>query len=762
MREESSAVEVESEPLVSWRRVTQAAFVVLLAIVVARATMSEFARDPFEVSPGQPYAPMGAGAGSMVVINLLCWLPGLLVLLRRAGQGVDDGGGEYRLSRACGPVVWVATGALAVASAAWASDKFLAVLTGSTWLGAGALCWGSAQLVRSWARFRAVMATVAGILLVYCAAGIYYRTVELPELRDVVMKTQDKILAERDFEPGSFAAKQFIQKITAGEMVGFGSSANTYAAMLVLCGVVTAGLLVEGIARRRDPALMFMLGIGLLAALVCGVWAASKTAAVTPLVAAGLVAFAWWARRWAVVSRKKLFLAGALVVLLGLAAAVGHGLYHGGLPGASLNFRWRYWVGAMRMFEARPWKGVGWASFGETYLRFRVPAASEEVKDPHNFLVRFATELGAVGLLGCVLWQAISWWEGTRPSWPPRRRGLAIGALGLTAALTLGMALNAACSVDFNADPNFVIIEMFKRCMFLGALVVGGGLALIAGKSSAGPDDGPSPWTLWAAGAGVATLLLHNLVDFSLFENGPMVVVALLWGSVIGVRSGAVEAGIVVARGGPTPGKAGAHNAGRGLAVIGALAVVGWMFYFAIRVVGPVVGAEGKAWEGDDLLRRSRHGDGLVERDMMEASAAAYEAALKLVPTNADYAFRAARVWDMGLGLGTRDRELLEAGLAADPKDIKVILQLARLEARLGNFLRTVELFGRAVELNPNDVEIRLNYAEALEHVGRGTDARDQILEALRFNDLLDPAEPKRLEPSRVEGLREKVKRWPR
>ena len=44
---------------------------------------------------------------------------------------------------------------------------------------------------------------------------------------------------------------------------------------------------------------------------------------------------------------------------LGVAAVVGHGLFHKGLPGESLTFRWHYWVGAAFVFVRHVVAGVG-------------------------------------------------------------------------------------------------------------------------------------------------------------------------------------------------------------------------------------------------------------------------------------------------------------------------------------------------------------------------------------------------------------------
>ncbi|MGH7178241.1 MAG: hypothetical protein ACREJC_12745, partial [Tepidisphaeraceae bacterium] len=63
---------------------TRAALLLAIALVVARATMMDALREPFDVAPNSPDVPRGAGPASGVVLDLLCCAPALLVLLRFA------------------------------------------------------------------------------------------------------------------------------------------------------------------------------------------------------------------------------------------------------------------------------------------------------------------------------------------------------------------------------------------------------------------------------------------------------------------------------------------------------------------------------------------------------------------------------------------------------------------------------------------------------------------------------------------------------
>ncbi|MFN4244050.1 MAG: O-antigen ligase family protein [Tepidisphaerales bacterium] len=760
--------ESERRPLLGAHALTRLALLLALSVVVARATMLELVRDPFEVSPGQAYTPLGPGPGATLVLNALCVLSAVLVLLRRA---IDP---SYRLASVWASGLWVALGVLATASAAWTNDRYVTVLTSSTLLASGALAWTFSQTVRSWGRLRLVLAVAVGLLAVYAVQGIYYRYAELPLLQEQVERSKEQILRERGFQPDTFAAEQFLRRISGGEMIGFGSSPNTYAAALVMLAVTAGGVLAQGLVQRKDPVLLAAPAIAILMAAWMLPYTRSTTALVTPLLGAGLVAATWlgrdWlGRDWLARHRTALFWAGVAAVVAGIAAVVAHGMYHGGLPGASLNFRWRYWLGAWALWREHGAWGVGYGNFGAWYLAYRLPAAAEEIRDPHNLLVRFATELGWAGLVLSVLWLLRSAWELTRA---PRGDGggrSSAGPWALTAVVAAATALSVPLTIDLSADAAWVVLELFKRLMFMGVLLVVGGLSVLSSRTSARGDTSPAELARVAVVAALGVFLLHNMIDFSLFEPGPMAMAAMLWGAACGSRAEREETGEVPA------GAADGHTGGGAVrwasaaAAAGLLAALGvWAAFVAV----PVVRGDRLAREADELLRtsaldappRSRSltpatpgGTGLrggpvrdgLASERVQLAAMRYADAFRVVPWNAEYAMKSARAWLVGRMSLVNIREMLDAAIAADPRHVRYRLDRARLELLLAgdeaDLDRALTELETATRLNPTDVPIRLEYAEALLRAGRVGEAVGQWRLALSYDDRLDPTEPKRM-----------------
>jgi O-antigen ligase len=710
------------------------AMALALGLVIARACMTETLREPFaEIVAGDVAAPRPAGPATSLVLDLLCGVPVLLVLARSA---VDRG---ERLRLAWPHLFMGLLAAWGMLSALWADDRFGAVVGAFHFVSAFALFVAASQLFGTWRRLHLLGAVALGLLLLYAANGVYYRFLDLPDLQRNWQENRASILRERGIEEGSYAARQFGQKIENGEMIGFNASPNSFAAVLSLLVIVAGGLLIQRQSDGDGQAWILPYSLAILAGLWVMLYTHSKAAFGTVMLGAVLLALNRVMRRTLTTRSRTVYFGGVVALLLAMGAVIGHGVYHGSLLNDSLTFRWKYWVASARMFVERPLAGVGWGNFGLHYLAKRLPEAAEEIKDPHNFFVRFCVELGAVGGVLLVAWMLGLWWTLTRPVMPTadedrEEEGFLPGksvVWKLAAIALLAMAINIVASVDLSAAAAFVLLELIKRAMFLLLLLGGMALAAIRSMERQEIDGRPAPWILHAMIIGVGLFLVHNLVDFSLFEIGPMFLFALLCGGALAIRlSGRAES---------TPD----DQERRGLrAAVAVGAVLVWLLSLAI--VGPIVWAEELAHEADTSAR---------ERRAPEAAGKLADA-FGAVPYNAEYAFRSARTMLMGNTAKPQEAEaMLDRAIASNPSEIKYYLLRARIAMSEGGYDRARADFEKAIALNPNDVDIRLDFAEILKRTGHPADAGNQYRMALEANDRLNPDEPKRLPKGRVEEI---------
>lgn len=705
-----------SEPSRPIPMLLQAGLVLAILLVFARVTMVQVLRDPDPVVPNARAAPLAAGPTATLVLDCLMCLPALLVLVQRT---IDR---EFRLRWNMSAMLFLGLAGFAVFSSFWASDHFAAAITSAHWLAAAVLLWSFSQLVRTWGQVRIVGAACLAVLLVLIAQGIIYYFVDLPDLAREWNRTRLEQLARRGWDPESFEAKQFEQRVLAGELLGFNTSPNTLGALVVMLAIVSVGIVIQRI-RDRDEA-------GWPMALIAGIapfaWVlyhtGSRSAAGAAILGGLILATTPWLKK-----RKVIYIGAVAAFLIGTAALIGHGMYHGTLLHDSLTFRWRYWVGAMRILVDHPLLGVGWSNFGDYYLGVRLPMASEEVKDPHNLIVRVLAELGLIGGALMIAWLARLGWEISSPVSLSDANHASHGSLRRTAGTILwicggAMLVNVLASVDMSSDTAFVLTELLRRAQFLFLGGLGMGVALL--KSSKEPllDERPAIWVLRAMSAALGAFFICNLVDFSFFEPGPMCVAAMLIGSVIGARQ--------------LPGRVGQSSRSgpifclTGFGVLGVAAIVG--------VVVPVGLAEQKAHRGDALLRGDRPAP---------AAQTLEEAYAMLWIPNADYAHRAAIASIYAQAPVERVRQLFEQAITAQPVSPTSALALARFEMRLAqpDSKRAISCYERVVTLDPCNIAARLELAAALARFGEPARAVAQYREVIRYNSLLDAMEPKRL-----------------
>ncbi len=712
-------------------RLTQFAFALLIVSVLARATMMETLRDPFEVSPGAQPFPRGLNAAGSFVLDWIGCIPALLVLLRRLLDGA-----KYPLRTSLSFAFILPLAAWTSLSAFWSSDRFAAVVGAAHFVSAAAVLWAAFQLVRTPTRLRIVGGACFGLLLTIVAAGLVYRFIELPDLQRSVDSNWPQILADRGWDADSFMARQFRQKINSGDMVGFNASPNTLAAMLVMLGIVSAGAAMQRIADKDPPGWPVIVAASFIPAAAIIWYTQSKAAFVTPVLA--VIAFACIAilPRWLAVYRKAFFSAALILMLTAAGAIIVYGSQHNGLHNDSLTFRWRYWVGSARIIERHPIVGVGWNSFPDNYLPVREAAASEEIKDPHDLFIKFTVELGGVGLVLLIAWLTTFSYAVVRPPFAKIQKLSAregdesltlrqAGRAPIKVILSIAagaMLFNSFASIDFAQDIAFVFIEVMKRVLYIA--LISGGLIVVAFRSVEHPalDDRPAPWIRAAGVVALFIFLLHNVIDFSFFETGSLWTFMLIGGAVLA----ATHALPIVRK---------QRNAAVGIGAT--LAFLGWVVSgCAIGV--PLLLAESKAASADDLLR---------DRQAAPAAKLLLDAADTLPFSNADYLSRAAYAQIIAQRPPERVRETLARAMIANPQAAAYPRRLADFERRQNPPDRQPmqDAYERALDLNPNDVGVRLEYARALEAFGDRAAAAKEYLEAIRKNDLLDRAEPKRL-----------------
>jgi hypothetical protein len=498
----------------------------------------------------------------------------------------------------------------AIASSALSGNKRLAINASLDWVSMALMAVVLAQLMRARWQRRLLLAAILATGCVQSYECYEQYTTGFAETWEHYQSIKAEFWADQNVPPDSSRIESFEARLKAREASGTMPHSNVAGSYLMLVGFAALGAAQSGwkTLRRsmsaRGVALVvaqFAIALALLGAMAL---TGSKAAIAASVIGAALWLLIGLARPWIARHPVRSFAIGWAMIVLAGVAVVGHGLYHGSLPGASLNFRWQYWTASRSMIADHP-LGVGRENFGRHYLRYKSIESPEEVSNPHNLLVHAACEWGVLGLVGVVLMLVGSSWvasrcvastrdDGGNETDEPDRLVTMAAAIFVAAVVIVARGLLLGSS-----EPNYVYY-----------VTVAGGLAWLAGflpfwfgglgslervGAASRPDEGV--WSASTTGLtiGLFAFLLTEMVNFALFVPAA----AMTFFALLAVRvseCAASGAGRTNAVAMPTPQRPSARVAvGRMGMPAGLLVLVGGLGFMWGEVIS-----------GNNALRRAR------------------------------------------------------------------------------------------------------------------------------------------------------------
>ena len=422
-----------------------------------------------------------------------------------------------------------------------ATDKRLAISQTMILLGPIAAAVLLVQLLDSTARIRAVFLVLGalGIVSAYQCAEQYsisnQITIEQYE------EAPEVLLEPLGIEPGSFQHFLFEHRLYSRGIRGFFTTSNSAASFTLLAAFATLALLLirrTGVPNadtsRRRP--LPYTGIG-LTIVVVGLLLTQSKGGILGFLGAGALFSLWFVLHpWLAAHRKPILLLGGSLALIALAviawSAVSYGMKHGRLPGGnSMLVRWQYWRSSAQMVADHPLTGVGPGNFAHTYPQYKPAAAPESVADPHNFPLSLLAQYGPLGLLGFLAMVFVPLYRSTvpgkkedlidagRPSSRPNRLALTMLAVTVPAMLLIRPFLIPTSPGSAGALMLYEVVVLYiapVAAYLIAFLLLAAPLRNQTAKSE------HQKWTPITAALACAILgiLLHNLIDFALFEPG--------------------------------------------------------------------------------------------------------------------------------------------------------------------------------------------------------------------------------------------------
>lgn len=256
---------------------------------------------------------------------------------------------------------------------------------------------------------RAVGAVMVALAVVVSVYGLYQYSIGLPATRAFYDQASEEELREAGvwYPEGSPEREAYEQRLESLEPMATFALTNSLAGFLAPWTIVTLGVCVafsrQLSTRQRLAVASLLVPLGL-----CLLLTKSRGAFLACAAGAAAVAAIWWFGRKQVHAARSLLTVGIVAVLL-MVAILG-AVSVGGLDvevlseaPKSLGYRLQYWQASAAMIRDVPLMGCGPGNFKQRYTAYKLPEASEEITDPHNFLIEIWATAGTPALLALLV-----------------------------------------------------------------------------------------------------------------------------------------------------------------------------------------------------------------------------------------------------------------------------------------------------------------------------------------------------------------------
>jgi len=414
----------------------------------------------------------------------------------------------------------------AAISTVLAADKSSALVRAAEMTGLWVGAWALVESLRSDGERRFLLAALVAAAVGVAAVGIHQQAWDLPNAWQYFQEHREEVLGRQGIPPGSYAEKAFTGRFTGGVQAGLGHP-NVLAAFLALGLFAALGLAREKWSEAASKGARGLAVVLVLAAAVCAVGLVltqSRGGILAALVGLWWLAVAWWVKARG--RRIALYLlplvAGAAA--LAVAAAVDGPAIEKAL--LSLRYRLDYWHATAEVLRRHGLAGVGLENFGLHYTEFKLPAAPEEIRDPHNLILSTWSSLGLAGLgalVGLVAVALRSWLRKGGFEIEPVADASAASAPASPQHESLLALLLPTVVIAF---VGLLALGFFERLLvgWLATLVIGGCVMVLMGLGSAeepsrlGVSGRPFGALMAACVAALAAFALMEQIGTSILE----------------------------------------------------------------------------------------------------------------------------------------------------------------------------------------------------------------------------------------------------
>lgn len=417
----------------------------------------------------------------------------------------------------------------------WAASDKRAAMTDSVVLIAPML---TAMLLVQWLTDQRKIRMALLLIIAVALVGWVQCVDQWTDSNDVMIQQYEldpaEQLAQLGIEPDSLQHWMYEHRLYSKDIRGFLMTSNSAATFFLMALFASLGLCVQAFRQCKHTETVAALVCYVLAflAVLAGLVMTQSKGGLGALVI-GLVLFAvlglFGRRIW------KYRVAIGVVLLIAAVAAAGamisYGRVHGRLPGGnSMLVRWQYWQSTAEMIADDPVTGVGGGNFADAYTHYKHPAASESVQNPHCWVLSLLSQYGPLGLVAFCIGIFGVFWKSLQGCWTatetiPLQNQLkgkkewiwllvaVVGLLLLARPILVGPTDAAQTFQQSVAG----YVWLFGAPAFFFAIAFG--LLSLAGGGDSSIEKRNDHLTI-AIICGLTAVLIHNLIDFAIFEPG--------------------------------------------------------------------------------------------------------------------------------------------------------------------------------------------------------------------------------------------------
>jgi len=346
------------------------------------------------------------------------------------------------------------------------------------------------------------------------------------------------LLEPLGIEPNTFQHFLIEHRLYSRGIRGFFTTSNSAGSFLLMASFAAIALFIEKFKNRKSdsfkPLYLYSCGVIVAVILLNLAFTASKGAIIGQLFA--LVLFFSYLRFGnRLKAYNKIILIGCLLLFIaGSCAIAWYGLSHGRLPGGnSMLVRWQYWQASAKMYADHPLTGVGPGNFAHFYPHYKPAEALESVADPHNFLLGILTQYGPLGLIGFLAMLLIPLWRiipssSIEKSPPPQAHrhlpGFRTLAIIYLFVISAALLLIRPMIIRSELGDTFEVMLYMILTLYIApvaAFFIGFWLLTSNGKKQTRNTQYTIRNTSIITAAlfcAVLGVMLHNLIDFAIFE----------------------------------------------------------------------------------------------------------------------------------------------------------------------------------------------------------------------------------------------------